>query len=148
MGALLHTLAAPCDANATLPKGVQARGSSSSKKLKQPTKAILLWRSKRRKACRRRSDCAGFQTRKKKTASVKVVDSRPARSARRVKRSCFKTLENFCVCYEGSALSSKVLKIHPVFHADEFSISKNTRNAKLTKNMAKTSFLKLVIVFI
>jgi len=49
------------------------------------------------------------------------------------KKKCFKTLENFCLCYEGSALSSKVIKIHSVFHADEFSISKNTHNAKLTK---------------
>jgi len=71
---------------------------------------------------------------------VKVVDSRPARSAGRVKKSCFKTLENFCVCYEGSVLSSMVIKIHLVFHADEFSISKNTHNANFTKIWLKQAF--------
>jgi len=37
-------------------------------------------------------------------SQLKVVDSRPARSAGRVKKSCFKTLENVCVCYEGSII--------------------------------------------
>jgi len=71
---------------------------------------------------------------------LKVVDSRPARSAGRVKKSCFKTLENYCVCYEGSVLSSKVIKVHPAFHADEFSISKNTYNANFTKIWLKQAF--------
>jgi len=69
-----------------------------------------------------------------------VVDSRPARSAGRVKKSCFKTLGNFCVCYEGSILSSKVIKIHPVFFSDEFLISKNTHNANFTKMWLKQAF--------
>jgi len=64
---------------------------------------------------------------------LKVVDSRPARSTGWVKKNCFKTLENVCMCYEGSILSSKVIKIRPVFLADEFSISKNTHNANFTK---------------
>jgi len=81
-------------------------------------------------------------------ALLKVVDSRPARSAGRVKKSCFKTLENFCVGYKGSILSSKVIQFHPVFLADEFSISKNTHNAKFYQNVAKTSFVNLVIVVI
>jgi len=70
----------------------------------------------------------------------KVVDSRPARSAGRVKKNCFETLENFCVCYEGSILSCKVIKIHPVLHADEFSISKNTQNANFAKIWLKQGF--------
>ena len=70
----------------------------------------------------------------------KVVDSRPARSAGRVKKSCFKTLENVCVCYEGSILSCKVIKIHPVLLADEFSISKNTQNANFAKIWLKQGF--------
>jgi len=41
-----------------------------------------------------------------------------------------------------------VIKIHPVFLSDEFSISKNTQNANFYQNVAKTSFLKLVIVVI
>jgi len=71
---------------------------------------------------------------------LKVVDSRPARSAGRVKKSCFKTLENDCVCYKGSILSSKVIQIHPVFLADEFSISQNTHNANFTKMWLKQAF--------
>jgi len=70
----------------------------------------------------------------------KVVDSRPVRSAGRVKKSCFKTLENVCVCYEGSIIPSNVIKIHPVFLADESSISKNTHNANFTKIWLKQAF--------
>jgi len=80
------------------------------------------------------------ETGTKKTEVLKVVDSRPARSAGRVKKSCFKTLEKFWVCYEGSILSFKVTKIHPVLLADEFSISKNTHNANFTKIWLKQAF--------
>jgi len=69
-----------------------------------------------------------------------IVDSRPARSAERVKKSFFKTLENFRVYYEGSILSFKVIKIHPVVRADEFSISKNTHNTNITKIRLKQAF--------
>jgi len=69
-----------------------------------------------------------------------LIDSRPVRSAERVKKSCFKTLENLCVCYEGSILSSKAIKIHPVFLAGEFSISKNMHNANFTKMWLKQAF--------
>jgi len=72
---------------------------------------------------------------------IKVVDSRPARSAGRLKKCCFKTLENVCPYYKVSILSSKVTQIHPVLLADEFSISKNKQKANFTKNMAKTSSL-------
>jgi len=78
---------------------------------------------------------------KKKTALVKVEDSRPVRSAGRVKINCFNTIENFCICYEGSTLSCKqVIKIHPVLLADEFLISKNTQNANFTKIWLKQAF--------
>jgi len=71
---------------------------------------------------------------------LKVVDSRPARSAGRVKKSCFKTPENLCVCDIGSILLPKVIKTHPVLLADEFSISKNTHNANFTKMWLKQVF--------
>jgi len=71
----------------------------------------------------------------------KVVDSRPARSAGRVKKKkFFKTPENLCVCDKGSILSSKVIKNHPVLLADEFSISKNSHNANSTKMWLKQAF--------
>ena len=57
--------------------------------------------------------------------SLKVVDSRPALSAGRVKKSCFKTLENFCVRYEGSILSSQVIKIHRLSCGRVFDLQKH-----------------------
>ena len=51
------------------------------------------------------------------------------------------------MCYEGSILSCKFIKIHPVLLADEFSISKHAKR-NFYENMDKTSFLKLVIVVI
>ena len=76
---------------------------------------------------------------------LKVEDSRPARSVGRVKKkSCFKTLENLCVCYEGSILSYKVIKIHPFLRTS--SRSPKTRKRKFYQNVAKTSFSKPVIV--
>jgi len=77
-----------------------------------------------------------------KLFQLKVVDSRPARPAGRVKKSCFKTLENFCVCYEGSILYTIMQdhKIHPVLLANKFSISKNTQNANFTKIWLKQAF--------
>ena len=72
---------------------------------------------------------------------LKVVDSRPARSAGDgLKINCFKTLENLCVCYKGSMLSFKVIKVHPVLLADEFSIRKNAHNANFTKIWLKQAF--------
>jgi len=44
------------------------------------------------------------------------------------------------VCYEGSILSFKVTKNHPVLLADEFSISENTHNANFTKIWLKQAF--------
>jgi len=38
-----------------------------------------------------------------------------------------------CVLQRVYILSSKVIKIHPVFLADEFSISENMQNANFTK---------------
>ena len=70
---------------------------------------------------------------------IMVVDSRPARSAGRVKKVASKPL-NIFVYYEGSILSSNVIKIHPVFLADESSISKNTHNANFTKIWLKQAF--------
>jgi len=77
-------------------------------------------------------------SRKCDVTTIKVVDSRPVRSAGRVKKVASKLLKIF-VCDEGSILSS-VIKIHPVFLADEFSISKNTHNANFTKMWLKEAF--------
>ena len=71
--------------------------------------------------------------------AVKVEDSRPARSAGRVKKVAFKPLK-FLVCYEGSILLFKVLKIHPVMLAHKFTSSENTHDANFSENMANTSF--------
>jgi len=80
---------------------------------------------------------------------INVVDSRPARSAGRIKNICFKTLEDVCVCYERSILSFKVIKIHPVLLADESSISKNTHNANFNKcgynKLFKASYCRYLI---
>ena len=70
---------------------------------------------------------------------IKVVDSRPARSAGRVKKIASKPLKIF-VCVTKGLLSFKVTKINPVLLADEFSISKNTHNANFTKIWLKQAF--------
>jgi len=75
-----------------------------------------------------------------KISTIKVVDSRPARSAGRVKKKLLQNPLKIFVCHKGSILSSKVIKIHPVFLADEFSISKNTHNANFTKIWLKQAF--------
>jgi len=79
--------------------------------------------------------------------TLKVVDSRAARSAGRVKKSCFKTLNFFCVLqrvytimpghkYSPCLACGRVLDLQ--IHAKR----------KIYENMAKASFLKLVIVVI
>jgi len=73
-------------------------------------------------------------------SDLKVGDSRPARYAGRGKKSCFKTLAIFCVCYEGSILSFKVIKNHTIQLADESSISINTHITNFTKIWLKQAF--------
>jgi len=72
--------------------------------------------------------------------ALKAVDSRPARSAKRVRKRYFETLEIYCVCHEGSILSFYVLKIRPVMFADEFTSLKTTRNANFAKIWLKLAF--------
>jgi len=72
---------------------------------------------------------------------LKVVDSRPARSAGRLKKSCFKTPESSCVCYKVSIFFSfKILKVHSVWLGDELKSSKNPHNANFTKIWLKQAF--------
>jgi len=78
---------------------------------------------------------------------VKLVDSRPARSAGRVKKSCLKTLGNFCECYKGSLLSFEVIKIHHLACGRVLDLQKYAKR-KFHESLAKTSFIKLVIVVI
>jgi len=70
---------------------------------------------------------------------IKVVDLRPVRSAWRVKKVTLKPLK-ICVCYGGSTLLFKVIKIHPVLLADVLSILKNSHNANFAKILLKQAF--------
>jgi len=75
-----------------------------------------------------------------KKSGIQVIDLWPALSTGRVRKTCFKTLEISCICYEGSILSLKVIKIHPVLRADEFTGSKNTHNADFANMWLKQAF--------
>ena len=67
----------------------------------------------------------------------KAVDSRPARSARRVKKSFFKTSASSCVCHNGFTLLFRLLIFHPVLLADEHKSTKSTHSANFYIKLRK-----------